>query len=79
MKGVMGYVLAGLGLVLLALSFMNVAALEAIDGKIISGAGIVLVAVGVVMLYSGNKKHKSDGKKEVPIYEGSEVVGYRRE
>ncbi len=81
MKGVIGYVLAGLGLLLLAISFMNVAipGIDVINSKYILGVGLALVAAGIFVLFSSSKKTKSEGKKEVPIYEGSQVVGYRRE
>ncbi len=81
MKDVVGYVLAGLGLVLLAVSFMNFAipGLDSVPDMYILGAGVVLILAGVYVVYSSQRGHKSKGKREIPIYEGRQVVGYRRE
>jgi hypothetical protein len=80
MKGIIGYILAGLGLAVIAINFIKVVipGIEVIPQTYIIAGGAVLVAAGVVFIFSGYKKHRSAGRPEIPIYEGSEIVGYRR-
>ncbi len=75
-----GYVLAFAGLLLLALNVKPVK--EAINlpsslpTALFPIIGIVLILVGVLIIF----KFGSGGKqpKEVPIYHGKNIVGYRR-
>jgi len=88
MKGMIGYVVAIVGLVVMAVSFglFQVDALGGFEPKIITGLGVVLVVIGIILVTldgkSGKKKAKQV-KEEVPIYEGSgknrKIVGYQRE
>jgi len=86
MKKVIGYGISVVGLVVMALGFnifpLKIPFLEGVASNYISGAGIVLIIVGVVLVakMGSGKKKKSE---EVPIYEGKgknrKVVGYQRE
>jgi len=86
MKRVVGYVVAVAGLVVMVLSFgiFGEVDLFGIDsGSVyVSGAGIVLVVVGVVFSMMGGSRVKKRSE-EVPIYEGvgkkRRIVGYRRD
>jgi len=83
---IIGYVLALLGLVVIAFS-NKIAALKylaflgakALVYTIVGG--VALVAVGIVLVLSEGKKIKH-AAEEVPIYEGEgkhrKIVGYRR-
>ena len=83
-----GYVVAVVGLVLMALGFgtfkIDTGFLGALPELWIVGGGVVLIVVGVaisLMDRAGGKiKHS---KEEVPIYEGigknRKIVGYRKD
>jgi len=78
---ILGYVLAALGLGGLALSSGNI--FPDIPKLVILIPAMVLVAIGVMILIVTGDKSKG-GKsrqveKEVPIYQGKEIVGYRVE
>lgn len=90
MKKVVGYIIAILGLVVMVVSlgflslekYIDLTFLDQFPTKYVTIAGIVLVILGSIFAYS-TKGIKTSGKglnkkKEVPIYEGSEIVGYRR-
>lgn len=89
MKSFIGYILAGLGLIGMALS-------STVGNKIfpaVSGIGrnfilipsLILVGLGVVILIIGGKSLGKirQSEKEVPIYQGEgkkrKIVGYRVE
>ena len=81
---VVGYVVAVVGLVVIALGsgFFGEVDLYGVDSLYVSVAGVVLVAVGVVIsLKSGGRVKKQS--EEIPIYEGvgkkRRIVGYRRD
>ena len=83
MKKVVGYVLAVVGVVVMALgfgTFGDFGFLENIDSNYIAGAGIALVIAGVVVTLMGGRARQKTS--EVPIYEGQgkkrQVVGYQR-
>ena len=87
MKKVVGYAVSIAGLVVMALGFgiipLKISLLEGVSGNIISGAGIVLIVVGVVLsLMDKNSGKAKQDKEEVPIYEGvgkkRKIVGYRK-
>lgn len=80
-----GYVLSFIGVVFLALAVKPVKSnqivlkvlpfLDKINNYILIGAGIIVLAIALIFL------RKSSGAKqppEVPIYEGKNVVGFRR-
>jgi len=79
---VLGYVLSVMGLLGLLLTFdkvkelTKVAFLESITKTQITIVAIVLIAIGVFLIFKS--KSSSTGSKEVPIYHGDQVVGYRR-
>ena len=53
---------------------MNIGFLSTIDSRYISVGGIIFIIVGVVI----SLMDKRNSEKEVPIYKGKEIVGYRR-
>ena len=89
MKKVVGYGVAVVGLVIMAFGFniipLKVAFLEGVAGNYISGVGIAIIIVGVVlsMKGTGGRRKGSKGEDEVPIYEGTgkkrKIVGYRKD
>ncbi len=89
MKKVVGYGVSIVGILIMALGFgmipFKIAFLEGVAGNYVSGAGVVLVVVGVVMsLEKGKGKGvRNKGEDEVPIYEGvgkkRRVVGWRKD
>lgn len=80
MKKLVGYVVAIAGIAVMALGFgivpLKIAFLEGVLSKYIIGAGIVLIIVGAVISLKGRGRKQKE--EEVPIYEGENVVGYRR-
>jgi len=83
MKKVLGYVLVIVGLVVLAVGVKPINEqvinyipfLEGINPFILMGVGIAILVVGVLSM-RGSSSGKSKG--EVPIYQGKNIVGYRR-
>ncbi len=81
MNKIIGYILALLGILSLAVGTMPqlrkaLSFIPAeISNKILIIAGVVIVVIGIILLYK-----KDSGKKleEVPIYHGKEIVGYRK-
>lgn len=49
--------------------------LEGVNNFVLMGIGAVLVVVGILI---GRKESGSKKVKELPIYHGKDVVGYRR-
>ena len=87
-KNILGYVLAGIGLLLIVFSSEKgktfAPFLSAVKTSHLIIAGIVFVAAGVLlMIMTGKSSSKNQKQKEVPIYEGKgkkrTVVGYQRE
>jgi len=83
---VVGYVASVVGIVVMALGFgfFGEVNFYGIDSLYVSGAGVALVVVGVVMVLMSGKGHRAKhNSEEVPIYEGvgkkRRVVGYRRD
>ena len=89
MNKVIGYVLAIVGLVVIALGsgFFGEIDLFGVDSFYISIGGVVLVIIGsVVSMMDGTGRRRQDrskGRTEVPIYEGvgkkRRIVGYRKD
>ncbi|MFA5258782.1 MAG: hypothetical protein WC979_06360 [Candidatus Pacearchaeota archaeon] len=73
------YAAAIIGLIGIAISTPKVYAalsfLSVIESKYFLIVGVILVGVGVILV-SSSGSGKSKGK-EVPIYKGKEVIGYR--
>jgi hypothetical protein len=89
MDKAIGYVVAIGGIVVMAFGLgmipLEVAFLEGVAGNVVSGVGVGMVVVGVLLSMNkgGGKKGKGDdGEDEVPIYEGvgkkRRIVGYRK-
>ena len=70
------YILAAIGIAVIAFTSIIQGILTFIPPKppYILLAGVALVIIGIVLLMSKSSKKP----KEVPIYEGKKVVGYRR-
>jgi len=79
---ILGYVLsvAGIGVIALGAVPNLREAVSIVPASVsdvyIMGAGLVVVAFGVFLLSRGSSKGKQPA--EVPIYEGKNVVGFRR-
>ena len=85
MKRVIGYVIAIVGLAVMAVGLgtfkLDIPLLNSFDIKYVVGAGIVLIIAGIVVSLTfgkGGRKKKQE-KEEVPIYRGDRIVGYRKE
>ncbi|MEI6849935.1 MAG: hypothetical protein WCK29_02770 [archaeon] len=78
---IVGYVVAILGIFILAVGVIPPlkTAIKiiptAINDVTIMALGLLIAAVGIFFIYSGSGKKQS---AEVPIYQGKEIVGYRR-
>jgi len=86
MNKVIGYIVAVVGLVVMTLGFGIIKKVDllGIPSVYVSGAGIILVVVGVVISMKsegGGGRKVDEGKNEIPIYEGvgkkRRIVGYR--
>ena len=86
-KREIGYVVSVVGLVVMAVGFQMIdfgwEILNLVDLNYVAGAGLVLVGIGVLISLRGEKAKKgSNGKDEIPIYEGvgksRRIVGYRK-
>jgi len=75
----LGYAIAFLGLVGLALSAGNI--IQGIPKAFILIPAMILTAIGImILIISGGKTGNSKQvEKEVPIYKGKEIIGYRVE
>ena len=87
MKKVIGYIVALAGVVLVAAPIIPQVASalpipEGMPDLYVTIAGIALVALGLAFLVNRggvvDRVRNTRRGKEVPIYEGKEVVGYRR-
>jgi len=79
----LGYILVIVGLIVLALGIKpihdniinNVPFLSVFDPIVLLGSGILLLVIGVIIMRGSSSGRQSP---EVPIYEGDQIVGYRR-
>jgi len=73
------YAAAIIGLIGIAISlpkvYSSLSFLSVIESKYFLIVGVILVGVGIILISSSGSS-KSKGK-EVPIYKGKEVIGYR--
>lgn len=75
----LGYVLAGAGLIIFFLSYPGIRALTGLtlpanfSDLYLTIVGVVLLLVGAFVAFKGTAKEV----REVPIYHGKEIVGYR--
>ena len=84
-KRVIGYIVAGIGLLIFFLSYPTVRNLagisvpESISDLSLTLIGIVLLLVGAFILYKSGSPKK---QREIPIYEGHgkkrKIVGFQR-
>jgi len=80
MNKTIGYVIMAVGLIAFGLSYSKARALVGINlpsgitDTILLITGLVVLAVGVFYVVRSTQPQQ----KEVPIYEGKKVVGYRR-
>ena len=75
-----GYILAALGLAGLGASTVNL--FPNIPKLAINIPAMILTALGIIILITTGKssnKKSHQKEKEVPIYKGKEIVGYRVE
>jgi len=89
MNKVIGYGVSIAGIVLMAIGFgivpLKFAFLEGVAANYISGVGIAVVIVGVVLAMkgTGGRKRIRNAAEEVPIYEGTgkhrKIVAYRKD
>ena len=87
MNKLLGYGLSALGLLGLAMSNLNPAVTKAIIpftipltfSKYILLLSLSLIVLGIVFLVGDSSGREKQKTKEVPIYEGKKIVGYRRE
>ncbi len=80
-KSMLGFIISIIGVILIALSFEPIKeasklSLPAIiTPNILMIIGIVVVIVGLFLSLGGNKSKKL---RDLPIYQGKDIVGYRR-
>jgi len=79
-KKILGYILALVGILAMASTSFNkireMASIpEAVTTSMLLIGGGILVAIGILLLYKTSSKK---GMKEVPIYKGGQIVGYRQ-
>jgi len=84
LKKILGYCLSVIGVGLIAITFPEVTKVvtlplpAGITNNYLLIGGIVLVAIGIFFVMGKDKIDKRQKAEEVPIYEGKQVVGYRR-
>ena len=75
----LGYILAGVGIIVFLFSYSGIRASIGLSipanfsDLYLTIIGVVLLLVGAFIVYKGTKKEV----REVPIYQGKEIVGYR--
>ena len=80
MNKIIGYVLCILGLIGFALTFdivkttLKITIPTAITSDILTIGAAALIIIGIFLVWKGG----SSQPKEVPIYHGKDIVGYRR-
>lgn len=78
----LGYILAVLGLALVALSKVISAKISILKELYVIIGGVILVAVGIVLLLSNSSGNVNQASEEVPIYSGTgkhrKIVGYQK-
>ncbi|MEK6928724.1 MAG: hypothetical protein AABW65_02080 [Nanoarchaeota archaeon] len=78
---IIGYVLAVLGIVSFILSSggaqkaLSLTLPKALSSTALLVVGLVLVIIGIFLIVKGSKQKQPS---EVPIYQGKNIVGYRR-
>lgn len=80
MKKVIGYIVALVGVIALAVGvggFGSYLGFD-IDNLYFIIGGVVLIVVGIFFVKLSNPKIREEIMREVPIYKGKDIVGYRR-
>lgn len=83
MSKLIGYVIALIGLAIIALSFLKVIPIpSAIPQQAVLIAGLILIIIGVFLTLGKSSSKIAHASEEVPIYEGEgkkkKIVGYKR-
>jgi hypothetical protein len=80
---IFGYIISAIGLLAIAISTPKImsstpllSGIPTTFSKYILIIGVILVGVGIILVM-GTGQDKSKLGKEVPIYKGKEIVGYR--
>jgi hypothetical protein len=89
MKKVIGYLISAVGLA--GLAVFSIPALKtsvlaklpftipaSVTPQYLTIGSFVVLAVGVVLAFSGGGIGRAKAGQEVPIYQGKQIVGYRR-
>lgn len=84
MKKLIGYLLALIGLIGLAVNSTagrkNIPLIESFPKEYLLYSSLVFIVLGVIVLIIFGKGGKSrQVEKEVPIYKGKKIIGYRVE
>lgn len=84
MNKIIGYIIAAAGVVVIALTMLNILAIPGLKTPYLIIAGVALVIVGITLTFSsGSSSRKvNQAEEEVPIYAGEgkkrKIVGYQR-
>jgi len=84
MKDIFGYILSALGIAGIIIPIFDpetksLPFLQNVPSTALLIASIVILAIGILILIKGNKKgRKVQIEREVPIYEGGQVIGFRK-
>lgn len=82
MAKILGYILILAGIALFILNFsivkekINLPFLSALKPLYITIIGAVLIVIGLFLSFKGSARKQK--QQEVPIYEGKNIIGYRR-
>ena len=78
MSKLIGYIIALIGIIILALTMLNIISIPGIKQPYIMVAGVAIVIIGVFLSLGKSERQL----KEVPIYEGEgkkrKIVAYKR-
>jgi len=91
MNKVIGYIVSviGLGILSLGAGDFNIPLISSLSKVVVSTVAMVFIVAGVVIIiinsdkskgHHGKGKPKSGGKvKDLPVYEGDDIIAYRRD
>jgi len=82
MGKIIGFSIAGLGVLTLFVGIVSPSLLESLFANISTAsvmmAGVVLVVGGIVFALMKSQPTEDQVSRDVPIYAGDKIVGYRR-
>ena len=84
MGKLLGYIIAIIGLVIIALGFVtaDIPLISGIPKMYVMFAGIIIIIAGIALSLGKSSSKVKQSEEEVPIYEGAgkhkKIVGYRR-